>query len=118
MNLVIRREFEFVCRRFRVCHNDFEWSNITVEELRTLPLFLDFNAQVLGTKINRIVDLVFGVSSSVLICLCTLSCFSYCVLILCKFYGFVDTFQEFSDGREFRLCVGWMRYEMKRYSIQ
>src|ERR1700734_1344505 len=103
MNLVIRREFKFIRRRFRVCYNDFEWSNITVEELRILLLFLDLNAQVLSTKINRIVDLIFGVGSSVLICLCSLSCLSYCVLVLGECYRFVDAFQEFGDGGEFRL---------------
>jgi hypothetical protein len=98
---IVRREVEFIRRRFRVCLNDFERSNVTVEELRALPLFLDLDAQVLGPKINGIIDLVFGVSSSVLICLYSLSCLSYCVLILREFYRFVDTFQEFGDSREF-----------------
>ena len=43
MNLVIRRELELVCGRFGVSSNDFERSNITIEELRTLPLSLDLD---------------------------------------------------------------------------
>jgi hypothetical protein len=38
VNLVIRRELELVCGRFGVSSNDFEGSNIMIEELCTLSL--------------------------------------------------------------------------------
>jgi hypothetical protein len=43
MDLVIRWELQFIHGCFRVSPNDFERSNITIEELCILPLFLDFD---------------------------------------------------------------------------
>jgi hypothetical protein len=43
VNLVIRRELELVRGRFGVSSNDFERSDITIEELCTFPLSLDLD---------------------------------------------------------------------------
>jgi hypothetical protein len=43
MDLIIRRELELIRGCFGVSSNDFEGSNITIEELCVLPLFLDFD---------------------------------------------------------------------------
>jgi hypothetical protein len=43
VNLVIRRELELVRGRFGVSLNDFERSNITIEELRILSLSLNLD---------------------------------------------------------------------------
>jgi hypothetical protein len=44
VNLVIRRELELVRGRFGVSSNDFERSDITIEELCTFSLSLDLDA--------------------------------------------------------------------------
>ena len=92
MDLVIRREFKLVRGRLRAGPDDFEWSDITIEELCAFSLFLDLDAYILGAKINGIIDLIFGVRSSMFICLCGLSRLRHDVSILRECYGFVDAF--------------------------
>jgi hypothetical protein len=43
VNLVIRRELELIRGYFGVSSNDFERSNITIEELCTFSLSLDLD---------------------------------------------------------------------------
>jgi hypothetical protein len=43
VNLIIRRELEFIYGYFRVSSNDFERSDITIEELYIFSLSLDLD---------------------------------------------------------------------------
>ena len=82
--------------------DDVERSDVTIEELRAFSLFFDLEAEVLGAEVDRIVDLVLRVRSSMLVCLRGLSRLGHYMTILREGYGLVDAFEELCDGREFR----------------
>ena len=118
MNLIIRWKLKFIYGYFGMSSNDLERSNIMIEEFYILSLSLDLDIQILDTQINRIIDPIFGIGLSILICLYDLSYLDHHISILYEYYRFVDIFEEFSDSGEFSIRIDWVRYEADRYSIQ